>query len=276
MRRIFCAHDVTYQSLGIHTGWHDMCCRQHRGQTPYLSFAGICHLQGASWTSSFWGQFRPWNAVRSIPCAVRSMINCDCYKNATNKTMKCSCLQWRNAFPSYETWSLYDFRSSSCFSLSTTFVEFLMHLFGLLTLTVYTAVFLLVNNLPQLSSVPAQEESYYLKWKMLTKVVYRHPLLLTNFVSLKQSSIVIVQTWGGNIAGEASNLSGGGNPSKYHHNWATEKLGWEEHLSNREFPANQHSPTILKMKQHSKIWFVFKAFKHIYRRYDSQQDDGNY
>ena len=98
----------------------------------------ICHLQGASWTSSFWGQFRPWNAVRSIPCAVRSMINCDCYKNATNKTMKCSCLQWRNAFPSYEIWSLYDFRSSSCFSLSTTFVEFLMHLFGLLTLTVYS------------------------------------------------------------------------------------------------------------------------------------------
>ena len=142
--------------------------------------------------------------------------------------------------------------------------------------TLYTAVLLLVNNLPQLSSVPAQEESYYLKWKMLTKVVYRHPLLLTNFVSLKQSSIVIVQTWGGNIAGEASNLSGGGNPSKYHLNWATKKLGWEEHLSNREFPANQHSPTILKMKQHSKIWFVFKAFKHIYRRYDSQQDDGNY
>ena len=138
MRRIFCAHDVTYQSLGIHTGWHDMCCRQHRGQTPYLSFAGICHLQGASWTSLFWGQFRPWNAVRSIACAVRSMINCDCYKNATNKTMKCSCLQWRNAFPSYEIWSLYDFRSSSCFSLSTTFVEVLMQLFGLLTWTVYT------------------------------------------------------------------------------------------------------------------------------------------
>ena len=55
--------------------------------------------------------------------------------------------------------------------------------------------------------------------------------------------------------------------------WAS----WDgKSIWDKDFPPHQHSSTIpARLKDHSKIWFVFQAFKHIYR-YDSQQDDRNY